>query len=69
MNDEEIAIVGVGGRFPGADNIEEFWELLSKGENHVLEIPKERWNVDAFYDKDASKPGKSYVRRAGMLKE
>ncbi|XP_041362793.1 putative inactive phenolphthiocerol synthesis polyketide synthase type I Pks15 [Gigantopelta aegis] len=67
-NSGGIAIVGIGCRFPGADNIEEFWRVLSKGENHVNEIPLERWDMEAFYDEDADAPGKTYVRRAGLLK-
>jgi len=64
---EQIAIVGVGCRFPGADDVSEFWRVLSKGENHVIEVPKSRWNVDAFYDPDPSAPGKTYVRHAGFV--
>ena len=68
-NKERIAIVGVGCRFPGADDIEEFWRVLSKGENHVNEIPPERWNLEAVYSEDADALGKTYVRRAGLVKK
>ncbi|XP_060084446.1 uncharacterized protein LOC132563711 [Ylistrum balloti] len=64
---EEIAIVGIGCRFPGANNIKEFWKILVNGENHVNEIPGERWNLDAIYDPDPDAYGKTYVRRAGVL--
>lgn len=68
MNEkDEIAIIGVGGRFPGADNLSEFWSVLVNGENHVKDIPKERWNINAFYDADPNKPGKTYVRKAGFV--
>ena len=30
-NDTRIAIIGMSGRFPGADNIDQFWENLKKG--------------------------------------
>ena len=30
-DDASIAIVGMAGRFPGADNLEEFWKLLGSG--------------------------------------
>ena len=66
---ERIAIVGIGCRFPGADNIQEFWRVLSKGENHVNEIPPERWNLEAYYDEDPDAPGKLYTRRAGLVKK
>ncbi|XP_033756251.1 reducing polyketide synthase PKS1-like [Pecten maximus] len=64
---EEIAIVGIGCRFPGANNIKEFWDVLVNGENHVKEIPGDRWNLDAIYDPDPDAYGKTYVRRAGLL--
>ncbi|XP_033756249.1 polyketide synthase 19-like [Pecten maximus] len=64
---EEIAIVGIGCRFPGANNIKEFWKVLVNGENHVDEIPGDRWNLDAIYDPDPDAYGKTYVRRAGLL--
>lgn len=69
MNDEDIAIVGVGCRFPGADNLEEFWQVLVNGENHVKDIPRERWNHDAFFSEDKDDKGKVYVKKAGLLKE
>ncbi|KAF4992917.1 hypothetical protein FGRMN_6861 [Fusarium graminum] len=46
-----IAIVGVGCRLPGgADNLDKLWDLLSKGRNGQTEIPKDRWNADAWHD-------------------
>ncbi|XP_060577872.1 phenolphthiocerol/phthiocerol polyketide synthase subunit B-like isoform X2 [Ruditapes philippinarum] len=67
MADEEISIVGVGCRFPGADNLREYWRVLKNGENHVKEVPRDRWNHDAFYDSDIDAPGKTFVRTAGFL--
>nr|KAG5709604.1 hypothetical protein BaRGS_001654 [Batillaria attramentaria] len=66
--DDAIAIVGVGCVTPGAGNLDEFWRVLVNGENHVIDIPPERWNVDAYYSPDTTSPGKSYVRRAGLIK-
>ena len=68
MADDDIVVVGIGCKYPGADNLEEFWRVLANGENHVKEIPKERWNVDAFYDPDPNASGgKTYVRNAGFI--
>jgi len=66
---EDIAIIGVGCRFPGADNADEFWKVLVNGENHVTDIPKHRWNNEAYYDENKDAPGKSYVKKAGLLKK
>ena len=32
---EPIAIIGMSGRFPGADNIECFWENIRKGKESI----------------------------------
>jgi len=60
---EPIAIVGVGCRFPmGADSPAAFWALLRNGVDAVTEVPKERWDADAFYDPNPDTPGKSYTK-------
>ncbi len=41
---EPIAIIGMGCRFPGADNPEEFWKLLARGDRVLSEYPTDRWN-------------------------
>ena len=66
-SDCDIAIIGIGCRFPGADNLAEFWRVLLNGENHVKDIPEERWNTDAFYSEDKDAEGKIYVRKAGLI--
>jgi acyl transferase domain-containing protein len=39
---EPIAVVGMGCRFPGAENIDEFWQLLSKGRDATTDAPAGR---------------------------
>ncbi len=39
---DAIAIVGLSGRYPQADNMDEFWENLKTGKNSVTRIPYER---------------------------
>nr|ALQ32765.1 putative polyketide synthase [Fusarium aywerte] len=46
-----IAIIGVGCRLPGgANNLDKLWELLSESRNGQTEIPRDRWNADAWFD-------------------
>ena len=67
---EPIAIIGMGCRLPGgADNPEAFWQLLCDGVDTISEVPKERWNIDQFYDPDPDAKGKMYTRYGGFLKE
>ena len=67
--DDEIAVVGVGCRFPGADDVAAFWRVLSRGENHVREIPGDKWDVNTVYDVDPNAVSKTNVRQAGFVKE
>ncbi|NET03380.1 MAG: acyltransferase domain-containing protein [Symploca sp. SIO2B6] len=46
---EPIAITGIGCRFPGANNPEQFWQLLRKGVDAITEIPTNRWEQDSIY--------------------
>ncbi|WP_338865511.1 type I polyketide synthase [Myxococcus stipitatus] len=65
---EPIAIIGMGCRFPGgANDPASFWKLLRDGVDTVQEVPRGRWDVDAYYDADPSVPGKMYTRHGAFL--
>jgi len=65
---EPIAIVGIACRFPGqVHDASSFWGLLSEGRDAVGEIPRDRWDVDAYYDPDPRAPGKMNTRWGGFL--
>lgn len=65
---EPIAIIGVGCRFPGGvDTPLAYWQLLSEGRDTVREIPPERWNASDLYSPDPNVPGKMHVRHASLL--
>jgi acyl transferase domain-containing protein/acyl-CoA synthetase (AMP-forming)/AMP-acid ligase II/pimeloyl-ACP methyl ester carboxylesterase/acyl carrier protein len=40
---QEIAIVGMGCRFPGAKNPQKFWELLHSGKDAISQVKEDRW--------------------------
>ncbi|OLT63345.1 hypothetical protein BJP37_16995 [Moorena bouillonii PNG] len=64
---EPIAIIGIGCRFPGASSPKSFWQLLKNGVDAITEVPPERWDIERFYDKDPTAPGKMYCRYGGFL--
>lgn len=44
-----IAIVGMAGRGPGSDNVDEFWNVIMSKQDLCQEVPKARFDVDEFY--------------------
>ena len=42
------AIVGIAGRYPQAETLSEFWDVLQKGKNCITEIPKETSVVEVI---------------------
>ena len=63
-----IAIVGLGCRFPGGgDDPDAFWTALRAGVDGVVEIPRDRWDVDAYYDANPDAPGTMYTQHGGFL--
>ncbi|KIH86006.1 SDR family NAD(P)-dependent oxidoreductase [Pseudomonas batumici] len=63
---EAIAIVGMAGRFPAAQNVDEFWDNLKAGKDCITEIPASRWDWRRF-DSLRSPTGKRLSRWGGFL--
>lgn len=65
---EAIAIVGVGLRFPGgASDAASYWKILADRVNTVTEIPASRWKIDEYFDSNPETPGKMYSRHGSFL--
>lgn len=63
---DQIAIVGIGCRFPGATGPESFWNFLRDGQSGIVEVSPERWRAE-YYSADRNEPGKMYSKWAGLL--
>ncbi|HVV72359.1 MAG TPA: type I polyketide synthase, partial [Verrucomicrobiae bacterium] len=65
---EPVAVIGLGCRIPGgANDPEAFWNLLREGRSGVCEIPKDRWDVERYYDPNPDAPGKIATRFGAFL--
>jgi acyl transferase domain-containing protein len=69
-HNEPLAIIGIGCRFPGNVNTPEtFWEMLCAGKDGIIEVPKNRWSIQRFYDPNPNKPSKPHVKYGGYLQQ
>uniref|UniRef100_UPI00163FA9C4 SDR family NAD(P)-dependent oxidoreductase n=1 Tax=Burkholderia gladioli TaxID=28095 RepID=UPI00163FA9C4 len=67
LADTRIAIVGLGGRYPQANDLDAFWDNLESGRDAITEIPPERWALTGFYDAGKDRRGMSYSKWGGFL--
>lgn len=67
--DDDIAIVGVAGKYPMADDIDEFWDNLKNGRDCVTEIPDKRWDNSVYYSDKKGDIGKTYAKWGGFLND
>jgi acyl transferase domain-containing protein/NADPH:quinone reductase-like Zn-dependent oxidoreductase len=64
---EPIAIIGISGRYAGANDLHELWHNLSEGRDCITEIPTSRWDHDRYFDPRKGAPGRSYTRWGGFI--
>ncbi|WP_343224445.1 type I polyketide synthase [Paenibacillus sp. ACRRX] len=63
----DIAIIGLAGRYPGAIDINQFWNNLREGKDSITEIPAERWNGDAYISHDHTIGGRTNRKWGGFI--
>lgn len=66
----DLAVVGLGGVFPGARGADELWELLRDNRRQIIEVPPEYWGPGDFRetgDGKADNGDRSYSWHAGMI--
>jgi acyl transferase domain-containing protein/acyl carrier protein len=68
-DNEPIAIVGIGCRYPGGvRSAEGMWPLLEQGVDAIDRFPADRgWHLESLYDPDLGRPDTSYVQEGGFL--
>lgn len=62
----KFAIVGASCRFPGANNLDEFWCNLRNGVSSISEVPKDRFDISKVYSTKTEK-GKTIGKWGGFI--
>lgn len=69
FQEDDVAIIGIAGQFPEAENCQELWDNLLQEKNCIRVIPSERWDIEHYYDPKEEKTADSmYTRYGGFLK-
>ncbi|KAL8864362.1 MAG: hypothetical protein Q9174_007381, partial [Haloplaca sp. 1 TL-2023] len=70
-DDGSIAVIGMAVKFPGdATSPESFWEMLINRQSALCEVPKDRFNIDAFHNSGSHyEPGTMNARGGHFVKE
>ncbi|MBI4063630.1 MAG: SDR family NAD(P)-dependent oxidoreductase [Elusimicrobia bacterium] len=62
-----IAIVGLGGIFPGAANVAAYWDNIIGGKNLITNVPLTRWDWRLYWNPDPKMPDKTYSKIGGFI--
>ena len=63
----EIAVVGIGGYYPGARTLVELWENVLARRQQFRQMPDCRLPLSDYYDPDPATPDTTYGQRAALM--
>ncbi|MEG3628360.1 polyketide synthase, partial [Streptomyces poriticola] len=64
---DDIAIVGMACRFPGAPDVNRFWRLLTAAQPQFGTVPDERWRAAAFLSDNFRDTSAAYTDTMALL--
>ena len=67
LPEDGVAIIGMSCLFPGAKDLEAYWENILNKFDAVSEPPAEAWDPDIYYDPELTDSDKVYCQRGGYL--
>ncbi|HPS29282.1 MAG TPA: SDR family NAD(P)-dependent oxidoreductase [bacterium] len=67
MKRYDIAVIGMGGIFPGSNNVDEYWKNVLSGKTFITDMPKKYWRAESYYSEDMSENDKSYTKKGSFI--
>ncbi len=68
VSDDDIAVISMACRLPGADTPEEYWNNILMGKCFIDEVPAERWDKNRYYNPTPTS-GMTYCKNGGFIKD
>ncbi|MFL0801984.1 MAG: SDR family NAD(P)-dependent oxidoreductase [Agarilytica sp.] len=65
----KYAIVGMDCLFPGAPDLESFWDVLESGKYMISEVPRDRWDWQSIYGDPAQETNKTNIKWGGFVED
>ena len=63
-----VAVIGMACRLPGGiSSPDEFWMALLRGDDLVTEVPRDRWDLDDYYDPEPGVAGRTASKWGAFL--
>lgn len=62
-----IAIVGMGARFAGAEDLQAYWDLMREGRDAFGPVPPDRWPAEVFFDTNKRATDKTYAPQGAFI--
>ena len=66
---DDIAIIGMACKVPGANSLDEYWELLRQGKTAISSVPSDRWSSEDYWDPSKQKAYQTYCQQGGFIDE
>ncbi|WP_459212158.1 beta-ketoacyl synthase N-terminal-like domain-containing protein [Aquimarina rhabdastrellae] len=67
LSREPIAIIGMSGRFPKANDVDQFWSMLENGESGIEQIPLSRWDWRDYFINPGNTNNKINTNKGGFI--
>ena len=62
-----LAVIGLGGIFPKARSLRQFWANIKKKVDAIQDVPASHWSKEDYFDADPKKQDKVYSYKGGFL--
>ena len=67
LPEDAVAIIGMACRYPDADSIEEFWDLINEGKCVIKEFPEDRFKPSDLHREPRGPFWGGYLRHSDMF--